>query len=838
MQDLRLAVRALRTTPIVTAVAILSLALGIGANTAIFSLVNSLLLRTLPIVEPQRLVAISSGTAISQGNTPAWTYAVWDQIRQRTQMFDGALAWSQGLGSTTRFNLAQGGETEPVEGLFANGDFFTTLGVTALLGRTFTAADDVRGGGPDGPVAVISYGMWQRRFGGAATVVGTALVLERVPFTIIGVMSPEFFGTEVGRTFDVALPIGTEALIHGKDSAIDNGASYWLWIMVRLKPGQSLEAATATLRGVQPQIREAAMPQNVPPRAQELFLKEPFTLVQAAAGTSRLRQRYERPLVAILVIVALVLLIACANIANLLLARATARRHELSVRLALGASRWRLARQFLVESFVLAGIGAVLGLMIAAWGSRALVAALSTPVNRVSLNLSLDWRVMAFMAAVTVATAVLFGTAPAWRATRAAPIDALKEHARGASGDARVSLSSALVVAQVALSLVLVVAAGLFVRTLERLATLPLGFDADRVLTVTVDVTRAPIAPANRIPFDHQLVATVAAVPGVASAAGAMVTPVGGGGIIGEVDLPSAPPSAREPGPVPFWNSHSAMINQITPRWFATYGTTLRAGRDIDDRDTQNAPPVAVVNDAFARKFLPGRNPIGETVTFAPAGPVPRTIVGVVGDAVYISVRDGVRPTVYVPLAQRDFGPPATEINIGVRSSAGSSVQLAHSVAAALAAVDRNLTFSFRPLADQVDASLTQERVVAILSGLFGALALLLAGLGLYGVTSYSVTRRRTEIGIRMALGAEPAGVIRLVLSRVSVLIGLGVIVGAGVSLWASKFVATLLYGLEPRDPATLVGAAAILGAVGAFAGSLPAWRASRIDPAEVLREG
>jgi putative ABC transport system permease protein len=838
MQDLRLAIRALRATPIVTAVAILSLALGIGANTAIFSLVNSLLLRTLPIVEPQRLVAISSGTSINQGNTPAWTYAVWDQIRQRTQMFDGALAWSQGVGSTTRFNLAQGGETEPVEGLFASGDFFTTLGVTALLGRTFTAADDVRGGGPDGPVAVISYGMWQRRFGGAATVVGTALLVERVPFTIIGVMPPEFFGTEVGRTFDVALPIGTEALVHGKDSAIDNGASYWLWIMVRLKPGQSLEAATATLRGVQPQIREAAMPPNVPPRAQELFLKEPFTLVQAAAGTSRLRQRYERPLVAILVIVALVLLIACANIANLLLARATARRHELSVRLALGAPRWRLARQFLVESLVLAGIGAVLGLVIAAWGSRALVAALSTPVNRVSLNLSLDWRVMAFMAAVTVATAVLFGTAPAWRATRSAPIDALKENARGASGDARVSMSSALVVAQVALSLMLVVAAGLFVRTFERLVTLPLGFDADRVLTVTVDVTRAPIAPANRIPFDHQFVATVAAVPGVASAAGAMVTPVGGGGIIGEVDVPGAPPSAREPGPVPFWNSHSAMINQITPRWFATYGTTLRAGRDIDDRDTQNAPPVAVVNDAFARKFLPGRNPIGETVTFAPAGPVPRTIVGVVGDAVYISVRDGVRPTVYVPLAQRDFGPPATEINIGVRSSAGSSVQLAHSVAAALTAVDRNLTFSFRPLTDQVDASLRQERVVAILSGLFGALALLLAGLGLYGVTSYAVTRRRTEIGIRMALGAEPAGVIRLVLSRVSVLIGLGVTVGAGVSLWASKFVATLLYGLEPRDPATLVGAAAILGAVGAFAGWLPAWRASRMDPAEVLREG
>jgi putative ABC transport system permease protein len=831
LQDVRVAVRVLRAAPIVTGVAILSLALGIGANTAVFSLINSLLLRTLPVAEPERLVTLSTEAATTQVSSTAWSYALWEEIRGRApQMFDGAVAWSD-----DRLNLSSaGGEVQAVDGVYVSGDFFSTLGVPALIGRTFTARDDVRGGGPDGPVAVISHGMWQRRFGGDANVIGTPLVIEHTPFTIIGVTPPEFFGAEVGRSFEVAVPINAHRVIRGKDSGIDRGM-VWLWIMVRLRPGQSAEAATSLLRSVEAPIRKATnlLPEALPPRNQLGF---PFTLVPTSLGVSRLRQRYEQPLLVTLGIVGLVLLIACGNIANLLLARTTARRHELSLRLALGATRWRLVRLLLVEALLLAGIGALAGLVFARWASPLLVAQLSTSVTRVMLDLSLDWRVLAFTIAVTGATAVLFGTAPAFRATRVAPIDALKEQSR-APGDARTRLSGGLVVAQVASSMVLIVAAGLLVGTFERLATLPLGFDSERVLTVRVDTMRASVDPSGRIPFFHQLVSAVAAVPGVAQASGSLAPPVGDNFNLGILDSTGMPPPQPEPGPVPFWNSRMTLLNQITPGWFATYGTTIRAGRDIDDRDTPGALPVAVVNEAYARKFLPGRNPIGETVAFVETPP--KTIVGVVRDTVYISVRDGARPTVYVPLAQHDAasrGPTAT-VSISVRSSDGSPALLAPRVAAALTAVDRDLAFTFRPLQDRIDASLTRERLVALLSGFFGALALLLAGLGLYGVTSYAVTTRRAEIGIRMALGAEPAGVVRLVLVRVFMLVALGVIIGAVVSVWSSQFIASLLYDLRPRDVVTLASAAVTLTAVGALAGWLPASRASRIDPAEVLRD-
>jgi len=821
MDDVRRSIRALRANPIVSLVAVLSLALGIGANTAIFSLVNGLLLRALPVAEPDRLVTISSDQAITLGFKAGlgWSYAMWDPLRQQSQAFDGALAWSN-----QRFNLAAGGEMQPADGLITSGDFFTVLGVKAALGRTFTAADDVRGGGPGGAVVVISDGLWRRRFGGATGIIGTPLVIEGVPLTIVGVTPPGFLGLVAGQAFDVALPLAIEPLVR-KRALIDSPNAFVLFVMLRLKPGQSIGAATATLRALQPRLHGSM---QIP-----RFVEEPFTLVSAATGTDipgTVRQRYQRPLLTIVIVVALVLLIACANIANLLLARAAARRHELSVRVALGAPRWRLARQLVVESLILASAGALAGLTVALWGSRALVAQLSTAMTPVAIDLSPDWRVFGFTAAVTLGTVVLFGTLPAVRASRVAPIDAMKAHGRGTTSGAGRGLSGSLVVAQVALSLVLVVGAGLFIRTFGRLATMPLGFDRDRVLVVNVDASRAPLDPADRIPLYHRLVAAVAAVPGVEHAAASTSTPVSAG-LPSDFTLPgsSMPASARV-----------ALMNSVTPDWFATYGTGLRDGRDIAATDTAAGQPVMVVNEAFARRFLAGRRPIGETVSS-------RTVIGVVADQVMQggyktdgaarSLRDGAPPAIYLPLAQSAVGPPdRRSIVVSVRWAAGSPAAAARSLTEALSAVDPNLAFTFRPLADEVNASLAQERMVAWLSGFFGVLALLLAALGLYGVTAYAVSRQRTEIGVRLALGAPAGAVVRLVLSRVTLLVGLGIAAGAVVSLWVSKFAATLLYGIEPRDPVTLAAAAAILAIVGAMAGWLPAHRASRIEPLEVLR--
>jgi predicted permease len=822
VQDLRLAFRSLRATPVVSVVAVLSLALGIGANTAIFSLVNSLLLRTLPVVEPGRLAIVTGGGSPAQ----SYPYATWDEMRKRSGAFDSVCAWW-----STQFNIAQAGEMEMVDGFYASGDFFSTLRVPAFLGRTFTAADDVRGGGPDGAVAVISYAFWQRHFGGAASVLGTSLVVEHVPFAIVGVTPPGFFGAEVGRAFDLALPITADAQIRGRQTFLDQ----FIWrltVMIRLKPGQQLDEATAALRGMQPQIREAALPQ-VFPRARTDFLKDPLTLMPAASGTSGLRQRYARPLLILLVVVALVLLIACANIANILIARATERRHELSVRVALGASQWRLVRGLLVEALVLSTAGTTIGLLFAVWGSRALAGQFSTQVDRAVLDVPLDWRVLAFTSAVALTTAVLFGVGPAIHATHVAPIDALKDRGSGADGESRVHLSGALVVAQIALSLLIVVATGLFVQTFARLTSLPLGFDANRVLVMTVDVSRAPIDAADRMPLYLLLTQAIARVPGVAHAGASLLTPVSGFESNRFVDVSGAPALPDNERIVP--------VNFVTPGWFALYGTPLRSGRDIDTHDGPTAPPVAVVNEAFVRRFFPGRDPLGATVVSSAGGRRdlrrPKLIVGVVADAVYRSLREPVRPTMYLPLTQWDFTTPFGGGSISVRSASGSPVLLARAIATALTNVNRDVAFDFRTMTEQVNASLSQERLLAIVSGFFGGLALLLAGLGLYGVTAYAVSRRRTEIGIRMALGAAPARVVRLVLSRVSVLVGVGVLVGAAASVWASKFVATLLYDLEPRDPVTLVGSAAVLAAVGALAGLLPARRASLIAPAQALRE-
>jgi len=821
VQDIRYSIRILLRSPAFALVAILSLALGIGANTAIFSIVNSLLLRSLPVRAPEQLVIVEGGS---------WTNPIWEQIRDHhAGLFGGAAAWGE-----DRFDLASGGVSDSVDGLWTSGNFFDVLGTPAILGRTFGPDDDRRGGGPAGPVAVICYKFWQRHYGGAADVIGRPLTINRVTFTVIGVTGPEFVGPIVGRSYDVAVPLGDEPLVRGKESFLDGRSTWWLDILLRMKPGQTIDQATLALRGAQPQIRQATLP-GWDAQALKEYLGTPFVLQPAAGGSSQFRNQYREPLLIILAIVGLVLLIACANIANIMLARANARRHELGLRIALGASRWRIARQLLTESLLLSVLGAALGLVFAAWGSALLVAQLSTFRENVFLDISLDWRVMAFTAGVSIATALLFGMVPAFRAGRVEPNDALKEQSRTVSGERRM-IGQPLVVVQVALSLVLVVAAGLFLRSFAALAMQNVGFDRDALLVVNLDVLKSGVEPADRPRLLEQVLAATAQVPGVARAGLSAIPPMSGMGWNNFVEVPGGAKVSQRDSVVWF--------NAVTPGWFATYGTTLVNGRDFTATDRKGAPAVVIVNQAFVTKFLPGANPLGRTLRQPSYGfggndqPVPTwQIVGVVANAAYRTPREPDPPTLYLPFDQSEMreAPFAT---LTVRSALDNPALLTKSVAAAIGTVNPRLALTFLPMTEQISGLVVRERLVAMLAGFFGGLALLLAAIGLYGITSYGVSRRRTEIGIRMALGADAAAVVRLVLSRAALLVGLGVVIGAALSLWASTFVASLLYGLTPRDPITLVGAAATLAAVGAFAAWLPARRAARIDPIEVLREG
>jgi putative ABC transport system permease protein len=819
LRDLRLAIRSLRATPVVSSVAVLSLTLGIGANTAIFSIVNSLLLRALPVERPERLAIL-----LEDGHETSWTNPVWEDFRGRSDLFDGTLAWA-----TERFDLAQGGEAQMIDGIWASGSFFDVLGVRTIAGRPLRIEDDRRGGGPNGAVVVISDGFWARQFNRAADAIGRQITLGRIPFTIVGVTPPGFFGPDVGRAFDVIVPLGTEPLVRGKETWLDERWSWWLNIMVRLKPDQTIGAAEAALASVQRQVRAATLPPSLYPGDLDAYLTKPMTLAPAATGRSPLRSRYQRPLLTILIVAGLVLLIACANIANLLLARATARRHEFGVRLALGASSWRLGQQLLTESLVVACAGAGIGLLFAQWAGRAIIAQLSTQANLVFLDLAPDWRVLGFTTALTMLTAIVFGTAPALRASRVALIASMKDGGRTPAGDRRHGMASALVVVQVALSLMLVVVAGLFVRTFISLATLPLGLEPERVLLVNVDAPQSRFGNTDLgLLFDDVRVG-VAAVPGVAHAAMSRMAPVTGGGVWNtSVNVEGAPPLPDR--------QRRTLVNAITPQWFAAVGMPLVAGRDFNEADRTDSPFVAIINRAFARQFGLGENPVGRVILRREprsTADVPVQIVGFAADAVYRLLRDPMPATMYVPLAQQERAP--SSITLSVRSAGGSA--LTKSVGSAIAAVNRDLVLTFRLLQDQVNATLIQERLLAMLSGFFGGLALLLAGLGLYGITSYAVNSRRSEIGIRMALGAAPGGVIRLVMTRMLVLVLLGVGIGGVASAWASRFVATLVFGLEPHDPATLIGASGMLAAVAAVAGWLPARRAARIDPAAVLRE-
>jgi predicted permease len=815
--DLRLAIRSLLAAKMVTAAAVLSLTLGIGANTAVFSLVDSLILRALPVVEPQRLALVSS-TGVTTYR-PAFSYATFDQIRRRS-LFESVGAFTTCCSQST---ITVSGTRELVYREFFSGDFFQTLGVRAALGRLIGPADDVNGRKPDGQVVAISDGLWRRVFNADPRIVGTPLQVDHASLTIVGVLPADFHGLEVGRTFDIAMPLDTR--LSGKFIGNYELDTPILNVVVRRRPGQALGAATAALRAAQPDMRAAL----------QTPLREPFVLEPIPGGTSELRARFERPLLLMLAVVVFVLLVACLNVANLLLARSASRRHEFSVRVALGASRWRLARQLLVESAMLSAAGTCAGVLLAPAAVRLIVSELSVESAPAVLDLSLDWRVTMFTAALMVLTTMLFGVAPSVRATRVPPNDALKDRLVGSPGAriGRVGVLDSLIVVQVALSLAAVVSAGLFVRTFERLARVRLGFDRDGVLSVAVNTQNVPSD--NRDVLFHRLARAAGSVPGVAAAGGSINPPLAGflrGDLVVSPLGTVAPPNAERIDRSDF----------VTPGMFAAYGMPILAGRDVDDHDTLQSPKVMVVNQAFAKHFLSGQSVVGQImrVTYrALGGDFPigdLTIVGVVGDTVSRSLRDVSSPIVFMSLRQFGASVPHQNLYLAIRSAGPPPETLERSVAAALTTVNPDITLQFKAINTEVRTSLSQDRLLAMLSGFFGGLALLLAGLGLYGVTAYAVSCRRIELGIRMALGATPASVVRNVLSRATALVGAGAIAGVVVSLWASQFADSLVYGISPRDHATFIGAVLVLAGIAIVAAAFPAWRAGSIDPAVTLR--
>ena len=806
----RSAYRSLRATPLVSALAILSLALGIGANTALFSILNGLMLRPLPVREPGALVELQGGS---------WTYPIWNEIKAReTDLFEGAFAWG-----SEQFDLAPGGETELVDGAYVSGRFFDVLGVGAARGRLLTDADDRPGGGADGPVAVVSHRFWTSHYGGAGDVIGRQLTLQRVPFTVVGVMPAGFTGPDIGRVADVMIPFATEPLIRGRESALEGRSTWWLDIMARTKPGQTAEQATAALRAVQPQIREATMPTQFPAEMRQRYLSEGFTLVRASNGSSPVGNRYQAPLYAMMAVVGLVLLIACANIANLLVARALAREQELSVRMALGASRWQVAALLLGESVLLAGSGAALGFVFAQWSGPLLVQQFVTWRESVVLDLSPDWRVVGFTTLVTVVTAIIAGVAPAWGAAALAPYEALRTAGRGIVGDRRFTVRGALVVVQIALSILLVAAAGLFLRSLNSLTHAPLGFTPEPLIVADLDLQMSSVNPEGRQELLQRMSDAVSGVPGVTSAAASMITPTSGRGwnnVVGE-------------GPLD--RTRMTWLNAVTPGWFRTYGIRILGGRDFDATDRLGGNRVAIVNETFAARFLKG-SPVGQSVILGgPGGTEPFEVVGVVTDAVYRAPREGMTPTMFVPLSQREQMFPGAALTAA--AAPGQRAAVMRAMTEALKSVDARASFTFRTFDELVGATIVQDRLVATLSGFFGGLALLLAAIGLYGVMSHSVNRRRAEIGIRMALGADPAGIQRLVLGRVGLLLGVGVTAGLALSIWASEFVQSMLFELDAQDPVTIGGAALTLVLVAVTAAWIPARRAARLDPSAVLRD-
>jgi predicted permease len=829
MQDLRYACRQIRKSPGFTLAAVLSLALGIGANTAIFQLVDAIRLKMLPVRDAPELAKITfSKGSIRSGNVSTrsgqFTSAQWDTIRAQQQAFRGLLAWS-----ATRFNLSPGGEARYAEGQYVSGEFFSLLDVDPMIGRTFTAQDD--NAACSSPGTVISYAFWQREFGGAANVLSRTVSLDGHAVPVIGVTGPQFFGVEVGRQYDVAVPLCVDRLF-SEDGVGRAGHRnhWWLSIMGRMKPGWNLALTTAQLRAVSPWIMQATLPPTYKADTAKQYLeKNKLEATEGATGVSGLRNQYQQALWLLMAATGLVLLIACANLANLLLARASVREREIAVRLAIGSSRARLVRQLLIESMLLAAAGAILGAGLASALSRALVAFISTNGTQWVLNTGLDWRTLGFTGGLAVLTCVLFGLTPALRATHFSPAVAIRGMGRSVTSNRqRVTLRRLLVATQVALSLVLLTGSILFVRSLRNLLTTEAGFNPEGAVTVDIDFARASYPKERRIAIYKELHDHIAAIPGVADVGQVGFTPISGSGWnenVGPDDTPAAT------------SNKLSYFDWAGPGYFRTMGTALIAGRDFDERDRVGSPKVAIVNETFARKFFGGINPVGHTFRLeAPRGrPEPLIqIVGLVKNTKYYDLHEEFYPIGFFPPAQDED--PDAHATFVVRQR-GASGQFLNSVKSTIAQMSPSIDIEFGSMSIQVQDSLLRERLMATLSGAFAGLAALLATLGLYSVIAYMVVRRRNEIGVRIALGAARHQVIRLVLCEALMLLGVGLAIGIAMSVAAGRAATALLYGIKPHDPVSVGVAVALLSVITIAAAYAPARRAAGLEPSIALRD-
>jgi len=829
LQDVRYALRQMRKSPGFTLVAVLTLALGIGANTGIFTLVNAVLLKSLPVPDPEQLFLVRMSDRLAENTR--FSYPQFRDMRAALPQAASVAAMTWPSDFYANFGNRQ---PEMVRGQLVSGNYFQTIETYPALGRLLTVDDDRTVGGS--PVAVISYGCWQRRFGQDRNLIGRKIIVNGMPLEIVGVAAPGFFGAKAGTAPEFWLPTMMQSAVHYAQHYSQTEAAEfdkpwiaqqdisWLQLIVRVKSPQALPQADAALNQLFRQDFERAVLKLTDPQERRAFLRTRLELEPGGRGLPSLRRSFSQSLTVLMGTVGLVLLIACANLANLLLARAAVREREIAVRLSLGATRARLVRQLLTECVLMSGFGAVLGVGVAYWCSAVLPKWASSGATPISLNLAPDARVLFFSTAVALLTGFLFGLAPAVQGTRVEPARALKASARGFAGSGRGwSLKQTLVASQVALSLVLLVGAGLFLRTLRNFSELDPGFDRDHILTVWLDTHMAGYKQEQLSALYERLIERVEAIPGVRSASLASCGLAIGCGDSSDIYLPGIPHTNGET---------DAQERRVSHHFFDTVGIPLVEGRDFATTDNEKTLAVTIVNQTFVREFLKDKNPIGQYFGYDTANDHRFQIVGVVKDARVNDIRESAPPMIYHSIAQ-----DAIDVeSLDVRTFADPS-RLISQVRQAVRSVDPNLPIGgIATLAEQVSSNLAQQRLIARLTTIFGALALGLACLGLYGVMSYTVARRTSELGIRLALGSTRWSALWVVLRESFIVIGAGILVGACLSLAGTRLVSSMLFGLSPHDPLTLAAAAMLLLLVSVASGLLPAWRAAQVDPMAALR--